>query len=401
MSKIGLFDILRKQTKYIEKPTICLDYSENDAVFKLYAIQVAISRIANSLAMAKFNTYKNKELFNGNNYWLFNYEPNINQNKAEFWQAVLSAMVFNKDGALIVQSENGHLIVAEDYDVSYYALRPNWYSNIILPGNLKFGGRDGNQVIHLTLNNNKVKEVVDGVFRDYGKLIGGTIRNYNRGNSMKVIVKIGAMFDQFKKQVDKEGNSQYDLIIDDIFKNRLKGMLSDEDSATPLEDGLELETIETTANTKSGAVTTRDITATFDDILNIVADAFHIPRGLMKGDVADVEAMTENYLNQCINPLAEQIETEFNRKLYGKEDVLKGTKLIIDTSTILTRDPVKFANAAEALVRIGVYNPNDVRRKLGEEEIMAPWADEYYVTKNYETVNAQGRSLEDSEEKKN
>ena len=351
--------------------------------------------------MAKFNTYKNKELFNGNNYWLFNYEPNINQNKAEFWQNVLSAMVFNKDGALIVQSENGHLIVAEDYDVSYYALRPNWYSNIVLPGNLKFGGRDGNQVIHLTLNNNKVKEVVDGVFRDYGKLIGGTIRNYNRGNSMKVIVKIGAMFDQFKKQVDSEGNSQYDLIIDDIFKNRLKGMLSDEDSATPLEDGLELETIETTANTKSGAVTTRDITATFDDILNIVADAFHIPRGLMKGDVADVEAMTENYLNQCINPLAEQIETEFNRKLYGKEDVLKGTKLIIDTSTILTRDPVKFANAAEALVRIGVYNPNDVRRKLGEEEIMEPWAYEYYVTKNYETVNAQGRSLEDSEEKKN
>jgi len=367
--------------------------------YKKYAIQIAISRMANSLALTDFETLKDGEEQQGFNWWLLNFEPNKNQNKVSFWQDILYKMIYDHNGALIVQSDEGYLIVAENYAVKEYAFEENYYSEIELKSGFKLSaGRKESEVIHLTLNNNKVKEIVDSVYDDYGKLIGGTIANYNRGNAMKLVVKMDAMFDQLKNRVDEEtGETEYDMILDDMMENRLKGMMSESDSATPLENGLEIEEVKTTSNTKSGASTTRDITATFEDILNIVADAFHIPRGIMKGDVADVEALNKNYINHCVRPLAEQIETELNRKLYSYQNVIQGTKVKVNTDSIFTRDPIDFANAGEALLRIGVYSVNDILKKLGEETIDEPWADEHYVTKNYENVKGGERTSETEE----
>jgi HK97 family phage portal protein len=393
-----LFPWARQKNSYKEIETLVMDTSTRVA-YKKYAIQIAISRMANSLALTDFETLKDGEEQQGFNWWLLNFEPNKNQNKVSFWQDILYKMIYDHNGALIVQSDEGYLIVAENYAVKEYAFEENYYSEIELKSGFKLSaGRKESEVIHLTLNNNKVKEIVDSVYDDYGKLIGGTIANYNRGNAMKLVVKMDAMFDQLKNRVDEEtGETEYDMILDDMMENRLKGMMSESDSATPLENGLEIEEVKTTSNTKSGASTTRDITATFEDILNIVADAFHIPRGIMKGDVADVEALNKNYINHCVRPLAEQIETELNRKLYSYQNVIQGTKVKVNTDSIFTRDPIDFANAGEALLRIGVYSVNDILKKLGEETIDEPWADEHYVTKNYENVKGGERTSETEE----
>jgi hypothetical protein len=51
------------------------------------------------------------------------------------------------------------------------------------------------------------------------------------------------------------------------------------------------------------AQNSRDIRAFVDDIFDFTATAFHIPRGLLKGDLADVEKQTDNFLMFRINPL--------------------------------------------------------------------------------------------------
>lgn len=388
------FPWLRQKESFKSKSTFCCDPVEALA-FKSYAIEIAISRLANAVAMSNFETFQKGKILHENYWWRFNFEPNKNQNKAAFWNTVIREMVFNPDGALVVQTDKGEWICAESYTLNTYSDFPNAYKDITLYGGWRLTSIHNEQdILHFTLQNSQVKRIIDDVYSDYGKLIGGSIRNYNRGNAMKVIVKLGAMFNQFKSIKNEDGSTEYDFILDDIMKNRMRGLLSDSDSATPIEDGLEIQEVQTSSNGRNGAVTTRDITATFDDIMNIVADAFHIPRGLMKGDVADVEAITANYINLAINPLTEEIENEINRKIYGKKLVIEGTKLRVDTSTIFTRDPIKFANAAEAMFRIGAYSTNDIRRKMGEEIIEEDWANEYYVTKNYERINAHAENEE-------
>ena len=45
---------------------------------------------------------------------------------------------------------------------------------------------------------------------------------------------------------------------------------------------------------------------------------FPIPPQLLKGNVADTEKAFNNFLTFCINPIAELLTDEINRKLYGK-----------------------------------------------------------------------------------
>lgn len=364
--------------------------------FKLYAIQVCINKIANALSMCEFQTLeKGREVYKDLWYRL-NIEPNVNQNASDFWQKVVYEMVHNPNGALIVQ-QDGQFLVADSYEVKTYALLSNTYHHVTV-GDLTFEKTFGEKdVLRLKLNNAKVKEIVDSVYADYGKLIASAVRNYNRSNSKKLFIKIGTTFQQFETQeiVNEDGSTttKFDTIMDDLFKNRLKSYFAEGDSATPIEEGLDIVESQADGGVPSGQKKdTRDIANLFSDTVNMVADAFGIPHGLLKGDVADVEAMTDNFITFCINPLANLIEDEANRKLYGQKKMAEGSKLKVMTDLIKTYDPTKLASASEALFRIRAIHANDVRRWLRKENITEPWADEYAMTKNYQDVGKEGNN---------
>ncbi|MGQ7382994.1 phage portal protein [Streptococcus suis] len=330
-------------------------------------------------------------------WYRFNYEPNQNQTQNEFLAALIGQMVKNSDGALVLM-HNGEFILAESFEIDRKAFRPNVYKNITVAGGLQLNAvYQEEDVLHFTMNDSKVKGYLDDLYSEYGKLIGGAIRNYNRGNALKLGLNIGTLFDQqYGKnvvEVDEDGNetTEADLIIDEMYEKRFAAVLSDEDSITPLEEGLGISSlVQTSANTKSGAVTTRDISDVIMDVVHYAADAFSIPRGIMKGDVADAEAIRDNFVNFGVRPWADAIETEINRKLYGQKHLAVGSKFKIQTNTILVYSPEKFAASGEALFRIGALSTNELRDKLGEEPIDEPWANQYFVSLNYARADGSG-----------
>ncbi|MGT2911371.1 phage portal protein [Streptococcus cameli] len=368
-----------------------------------YALQLCIDRIANALSLADFETYDKKKLSHGQIWWRFNYEPNQNQTLNQFLAGVIGEMVRNPDGALVLL-HNDEFILATNFEVTYRAFKPNIYHNIVVSGGFKMDRVYLEEdVLHFTFNDSKIKAYLDDLYSEYGKLIGGAIRNYNRGNALKLGLNIKTLFDQqFGNKVvdkDEDGNdiTEADQIIDEMYENRFAAVLSDKDSITPLEEGLEITNlVNTSANTKSGAVTTRDIADVISDVINLAADAFNIPRGILKGDVADAEAMRDNFVNFGVRPWADIIETEVNRKLYGHARVKEGSKFKIQTNSILVYNLEKFASSAEGLFRIGVYNRDEIRRKLGEEEINDKTSRDYYVTKNYQSENQMMKGGEES-----
>jgi len=365
---------------------------KTEQIYLEYAISMCINKIANALSQCTIETYEQGKIKKGEVWYQFNVEPNINQNITDFWNKLVLEMVVNLHGALIVQSFEGHWIIADSYSISEKALKENIYRDVKV-GDFVFN-RDFREsdVLHLKLSNKNVKQLVASVYSVFGKVLTNAIRNYNRKNARKVLVKIDSMFETFKNSIDeKTGETVYDLKLDDLFKNRLVGYFSESDSATPIEKGLEIEDKTSELNgTGSKYRETDDIRGSFDDIINMVADIFNIPRGLLKGDTADVETMTDNFITFCINPIAGQLEDEINRKLYGKSSYLNGTKMIIKTSSIKSYDLTKIAASVEALYRIRTLNTNEVRRLLKYEEIGAEWANEYMETKNYQEVKKKG-----------
>lgn len=45
-----------------------------------------------------------------------------------------------------------------------------------------------------------------------------------------------------------------------------------------------------------------------NQLLNYVARNLGIPVGLINGDTADIEAMTDNYMKFCIKPIIEKLQ---------------------------------------------------------------------------------------------
>jgi Phage portal protein. len=118
-----------------------------------------------------------------------------------------------------------------------------------------------------------------------------------------------------------------------------------------------------------------------------------IPRGLLKGDTADIDGMTDNFISFCINPIAEQIEDEINRKMFGKNNVIKHTYCKIRTDKIRNYDLTKIANSAELISRIGVWSINDILDFMDYEPIDEDWADKHVISKNYSLVEDQDNDI--------
>ncbi|MBC2106141.1 phage portal protein [Listeria booriae] len=410
---MGLFDIFGKGKVAVKEANLerviemmCYDTQVNVA-FKNYAIQICINKIANALTKCDFQTFVKGQKKDGDMYYKLNYEPNKNENASVFWNKVIRQMVFNPDGALIIQTDTGEFLVADAFTLDTYAVKENIYRLVEVEGYQFERIFPESKVLHLRLNNSNVKQVLDGIYSDYGKLIAGSIKNYNRSNAIKYIANLDTMVDQWKneKYIDEKGNerNRFDDTMDDLFDNRFKNFLSDKDSVMPLEKGIELSDMNASGNSKSSGSaankTTRDITAIFDDVVNMCADAFQIPRGLLKGDTADIEAMTDNFIAFCINPIVEQLRDEVNRKLYGKTNVLQKTYMKIKTTNIRSYDISKLATPAELMARIRVYSVNDIRNLIDEERIDEPWADEYIGSKNYELSGNEKGGVEKDDKK--
>ena len=174
--------------------------------------------------------------------------------------------------------------------------------------------------------------------------------------------------------------------IDAMFNDQFKTFFEADNAGAvfQLQDGYELDNFSNTS--KGNKLDSRDIKSLVDDIIDFVSMAFHVPKGMLKGDVVDVSKQTDNFLMFCINPLIELITDEINRKFYTKEEYLSRTYLKVDTSRIKYVDITELANACDVFFRIGVNSINDILRMLGREPIDEEWADMRYVTKNYESV---------------
>lgn len=340
---------------------------------KKLAVETCVNLIANTLVRCPIRTFeKGKEII-GNNHYLFNVQPNQNQNASQFFHEFVSKLVHDNECLIVMQ--NDQLYVADDFDLKEYAFFENTYSNIVVNGYKLNKSFQESEVLYFQLNNKKVKNVIDDLYGSYGKLLSAAMNYYKRSNALRVKLSLKGNFSQ-----DDESQEEREK----MFNEQLKRFLEAEGAAAlPLQDGITLEELENLSN--SGR-TSRDIRALVDDIIDFVSMGFLIPKGLIKGDLADVEGQTDNFLMFCIIPIAELIEDEGNRKIYKKDGYLNRDYLKVDTRFLKYVDIVKLATALDKLFSSGTHNTNENRRLVGAEPIDEDWAEEYHITKNYESI---------------
>lgn len=345
--------------------------TEASIIYKEFAIQSCISIITNALVLAEFETYEEGKFVKKNNYYLFNIEPNKNQNATEFWMEVISKLIY-KNECLIVQIED-ELFVADTFYHTEYLYYEDTYKDLIIRGFPLNRTLKESDVIYLKLNNKNIKEVVDSLYKDYSSVLGVSISAVKKAFGEKGILKLESMIPQ--QGPKKEA---FDNLMNKDFKN----YFSKTNAVLPLQSGFEYVPNKKDVLIKSS----RDVRANIDDVIDFVAAGFHVPAGVIKGNIAGVEGQTDNFLMFCINPISKLITTEFNRKIYGREEFKKRSYVKMNTQRIRDVNISDMSKAADLLFRIGVNSIDDNLEMLGKERLKEKWSDRHYVTKNYQSV---------------
>lgn len=354
------------------------------------AFNTCVNMIANAVGKCEFKTFQNRKPVQRDEYYLWNYEPNINQNSSAFLHKLIY-MLYSQNEALVisVKHRDGHemLLVADAFTLKQdYAQRQHEYTGVTVGETTydkTFYERD---VLHFRLNNTDMKSVIDGLYQTYNKLITAATQNYVWGSGKHLKVHVSNVMPGKDDFADK---------FSDYINNQVKPWLNSNSGVLPEFDGYEYSNLGGNPDTQR---TTRDVRALIDDIFTFTANAFGIPPVLLLGDVAGTQDAMNRWLTTCIDPLCDQLSEEITRKRYGMQKWKGGNYLRIDTTTIIHFD--MFANAAnvEKLIGSGAYSINDVRAAAGQDEIDEDWANLHWLTLNIGTMENAARAAENGTE---
>ncbi|AUN19052.1 phage portal protein [Clostridium botulinum] len=352
---------------------------EGELFYKQLAIESCINLIANCISRSEFLTFVDGHEVRKENYYLFNVRPNQNLSASEFWKKAIYKL-FIENELLIVQIDK-KFYIADRFNPTEYALKDNIYTKVVIDNYEISDIFKESDVFHLKLNNSNVKNLIDGLYMGYAKLIKAGQLSYIKSKTRRGVLNVPTSYPQTK-------DAQEDL--DDIMNNRFKTFFqSEKDVILPLTNGLTYD--ELGINNKGKSVgEVRDVRSYINDIFDFVGIAFNVPPALIKNDIVDTDNAINNLLMFCINPLAKLISNEINMKFYRKDDYLNRTYIKLDTSIIRVTTLKDIANALDILTRIGAYTMNDSLRALGKETINKSYANERYMTKNYEKISEGG-----------
>lgn len=333
----------------------------------------SINLISNAVAKCEFKTFDKGVEVKNKEYYLWNIEPNRNQNASAFIQRFLSKLYRNNEALIIDQ--NGQLLVADSFTRRKYALFDDVFADVKV-GDMEFGKIFyQSDVMYFELHEVNMQKLVNGIYESYDKLINYTMAAYRKSKGTKGIFKY--------KTLPVSGTAQREA-FDSLTNEKIGKWLKSDNAALPLGEGQDWQEI----GTKSYANdTTRDIRSMIDDVSDFTAKAFGIPPALLRGDVAGLNDALDEFLTFCIDPLIDMLEQEINRKRNGRAAFLEGTYLKIDTKQIKHVDLLSVATAIDKLISSGVFCINDIRKLVGEQPLDDEIANKHYITKNYMPID--------------
>lgn len=344
---------------------------------------ICANMIANAVARCEFRTFRDGKEIREREHYLWNVEPNANQNSTAFLHKLVAKLLVDNEALVIsTRQREGYdaLVVADAWlQNGDYPSRQNEYVNVQV-GDVSYEKTfREREVLHLKLNHINVKPVLDGLYGAYWRLISAAMKRYEWDKGQHWKVHVGQL---------ASGAEDFTENFSRMIEQQVKTFLDSNGAILPEFDGY--------AYTNEGGkanVDLADIQAQMKDVLGFTAKALQIPAVLVDGSIQGTEDAQGRFLTGCIDPICDQLQEEINRKRYGYDRMREGDYLRVDTSSIRHFD--MFANAAnvEKLVGSGAFTINDVLRSAGLPTIPEPWADEHYMTKNIAALGAETTAL--------
>lgn len=366
-----LGDVLRRNSEleFMFDLDLVQDMSKRIHMKKL-AIDTCASFLARTISQSEFKIKQKDKFVNDELYYRLNVRPNKNQTASTFWQEIMYKLVYDNE-ALVIQSDDDDLLIADDFEHNEYAVLEDSFSNVTIKDYTFKRVFRQNEVFHLRYSNEALAPLVDSLFKDYGDLFGRMLSSQKRKNQIRSTVKVDAVTAKSEKGLAK---------IQEFINKMYRAIIEKDVAIIPEQPGFEYK--EHFTGSGNGIQSVDEINKVTGGFFDQVATAFGIPLTLIRGDMADVEKVTKNYMMYTINPILKKIKDEGIAKFFEKKDFFNGTRLEVRAPSY--QNIFDLATSIDKLISSGTFTGNELRQEAGYEASDDPNLDKHYITKNYQ-----------------
>lgn len=349
--------------------------TSHKAYIKRWALDTCINHMARTISQTKFEIKDNNSMDNNTTtYYKLNVRPNTDESAATFWYKVVRKLILDNE-VLIIVTDTKDMVIADDFEREEFALYDDKFKNVVVDDYKFERNYLMSEVIYLEFSNAPITSLLDGLFKDYGDIFGRLINSNLMNNQIRATLAMDANTALNK---DTQKNMQ------DFINKAYDSFATNDIAIVPVQKGFEYKEHTSTNSNKSNS-NVDELTKAPNALLRYVATQLGIPFPLLDGSVADIEAMTENYMKFCINPLLEKIVDELNAKLFSQRGYKEGKR--IKAISIDQKGPVDVSEAIDKLIASGAFTRNEVREMVGYEKSDEQDMDTFVITKNYQTVD--------------
>lgn len=382
---MGFFTWLKKSNSPKTVNISCAELFEAVQEYRVrdLAFWVCVDMIANALGRCEFRTYINNNETQDAEYYLWNFEPNVNQNSTVFLHKLVAKLCKDNEALVVsLRKRDGMpaLAVADSWEPpnELSATRQTEYRGVVIDNTMFSKTFYEKDVLHFRLNHINLKPVIDGLYNSYFKLLDAATRAYTWGQGQHWKVHVSQM---------AQGGDTWASDFQKMIEAQVKPFIESNGAILPEFDGYDYQSV--------GGATgdTRDIRSLVEDIFDFTARAFLIPSVLVNGTVEGTSDANNRFLTNCLDPICDQLSEEITRKRYGFERWRQGDFLRVDSSNIIHFDLFSQAANIEKLIGSGAYTINDIRRAANQSAINEPWANEHFMTLNISPMASQTRTL--------
>ena len=337
------------------------------------ALFSVIDLIASAGSLCEWRTYQDHVRVRKNDWYSWNVSPNPNQNAAEFKRLLLARLLrFNE---ALVFERNGYYYLADSFVREAYAFRPNVYQGVSCCNLTLSYSLLEPDVFYFRLANQHAAALMNHLQGLYSNAMEEAWNKYQHSGGRSGILEISSQ---------ARGRKTFEDDMTKLMNERFRTFFEKKNAVLPLFEGFRYVPQDGPAAQK-GASEVSDMESLFRQAQDRACNVYHIPPSILRGDVTNQDAAINAMLSFGVKPALKVVETEVNRKSYGKA-VMDGWCMRIDATHIKTVDIFAVAEKADKLVQDRIYNANGIREKFDDELIPEPWADEYTMTKNMEVV---------------
>lgn len=353
------------------------DINSKRAYLKRMAIDRVVNFVARSFSTTEFRYVVDEQEEINSWTYLLNVKPNKDLNAVDFWHRVIFKLLTDNE-VLIIKSDDDQLLIADDFVRNEYAVYEDTFQEVTVKDYTFKRSFEMNEVIYLEYSNRDLDEFITGLYADYGELFGRMLEIQLRNNQIRGIVDID-MTTAFNNKVDKDGLTAQQKIqnfIDKLFTS----FKSNSVAIVPKTKGFEYQ--EVSASTRNASQSVEEMIKLKRDLADEVAGYVGVPTGLVFGEGSEkqLEAQQEIFLEFCLTPLIDKVQSELTNKLITQTDYLNGHR--IDLVGMNKLDIFKRAVQIDKLVSSGTFTRNEIRKRAKYFDIEG--GDEVLITKNYE-----------------